>query len=300
MANTRRLLLVDASTIMYRACHVHRGLSSASGEFTGGVFGFLGQVCTAILKTGATELLVVLDSPPYRKEADMQSVFKGDRKASSDPDLQEKVATTKKQVKQLLARTGIPHFALAGAEADDVIGHICKTCPDVDCVIASGDSDMYQLLSENVSMHKGGKHPVFYTHKDFTQEFGVLPKHWVNIISAAGSHNNVPGVRKGVAIKTALKFLGPNANAVQWMTEDEYEVYRRNVKLNRLPYKKIRPELADASITTMWTFYPAELYRAAGLWDIRITQVMQEALEQVSSAPKRKSLSIDRGAGRQV
>jgi hypothetical protein len=72
------------------------------------------------------------------------------------------------------------------------------------------------------------------------------------------------------------------------MTEAEHKVYTHNKKLNRLPYKKIERALSQVVVNTKWQLDIKDLYRAVARWDIRTTQVMQEALEQVSVTTKRK------------
>jgi DNA polymerase-1 len=288
MKTETRLLIVDASTIIYRACHTHSGLTNSEGEFTGGVFGFIGQVCTAILRTGATHLLIAFDAPPYLKAEGIAETFKADR--TIDEGLRARVDATKRQLHELIDGVGLPYLKVSGAEADDIIGHVCNSVSVRDlgvAIIMSGDSDMYQLLGDKVSMHKGGKHPPFYGEVDLDKEHGVPPHAWVNIISVAGSHNHVVGVRKGIGIKTAIKLLGPTYDNISWMSPEERKVFAENQKMNLLPFEGLElPPFLMSSVT--WEFNPRTLYQAVARWEIRITEVMVEALAQISHRPLRR------------
>ena len=84
---TRRLLAVDLSNQIYRACHAHNQLSF-DGVFTGGLYGFMQSVSKAIEVSRATDLLVCRDMKPYLRTRDYPE-YKALRKKNVDPEMKE-------------------------------------------------------------------------------------------------------------------------------------------------------------------------------------------------------------------
>ena len=118
----RILLLVDLSNISYKSSAAHSTLFSSDGEFTGGLYGFIGALAKAIDATGATHVCICEDHRPYRRSK-LYPEYKQIRAVSKDKELASKVTTTVEQIRKLCEVTGWPIWAVAEFEADDLIGH---------------------------------------------------------------------------------------------------------------------------------------------------------------------------------
>lgn len=282
-----RLLMVDSSTVIHRACYAASQLHSSDGTFTGGLFSFINQVTTGILKTASTAAVLVFDSKPYLKARELQntSTYKGDRK----PDAEEhakKVAETKRLVTAWATALDFPVLSKPGAECDDIMARVCsaRSKQSGSTVLMTGDTDLYQCLAyENVSQYRGGKHAQNYTRSDFVSEFAIPPEQWVDVIAAAGSHNGVPGVRRLLGVKTAIKNLQKHGKPKNWLTPSEWEQFTRNKRIACLPYRGLKFKPSDIQITP-FRYTRRLLVQQLARYEIQLTKQMDEAFSQIASS----------------
>ena len=109
---------------------------------------------------------------------------------------------------------GYKLVTLDGFEADDILGTFALYCEknNYECVLATGDRDILQLVSRNVTVRiastKFGKaESTFYDLEKVKEEYGVLPKSLVDIKALQGdTSDNIPGV-KGIGQKTAIDLI---------------------------------------------------------------------------------------------
>ena len=93
-------------------------------------------------------------------------------------------------------------------EADDVIGTLALQGSDkgFKVFIASGDKDMAQLVSSEVTVIDDQKNSV-WDEKGVLEKFGVKANQIVDYLTLVGdSSDNIPGIR-GVGLKTLHKRL---------------------------------------------------------------------------------------------
>ena len=85
-----------------------------------------------------------------------------------------------------------------GYEADDILGTFASACEKSgdECVLATGDRDSLQLVSEKTSVHLcTNKDDILYTPQKIMEEYGVTPSELVEIKAIQGdSSDNIPGV----------------------------------------------------------------------------------------------------------
>lgn len=145
--------------------------------------------------------------------------------------------------KEILPRLGFNNnFMRVGFEADDLIAVICRQSfigQDVHCIIASADSDLYQLLSDDTSMYRIHKEDL-YTKQDFTKEYGIDPIFWADVKAMSGCPtDNVDGI-PGVGEVTACKYIrnehsGSKRSKIEKL--ESRKIIDRNMKLVRLPFE---------------------------------------------------------------
>ncbi len=207
MSDTKTLVLVDGSSYLYRAFHAMPDLRAVPGDPasspTGAIRGMINMLQALKKEVPADYAVCVFDAPGPTFRDDLYADYKANRSPMPD-DLRAQIAPIH-EVVQLL---GWPVLAIAGVEADDVIGTLAKAAAGqgIKVVISSGDKDLSQLVDEHITIidtMNGKRRDV----AGVTAEFGVPPALMVDFQALVGDAvDNVPGVPK-VGPKTAAKWL---------------------------------------------------------------------------------------------
>src|SRR6266851_679268 len=209
--SSRKLILVDGSSYLYRASHALPPLSNSKGEPTGAVLGVLNMLNKMIKEESPERIAVVFDAPGRTFRDELFDQYKAHRTPMPD-DLRSQV----QPLLDAVAAMGLPLLRVAGVEADDVIGTLAKQGAEsgYDVLISTGDKDMAQL----VGPHIGLINTMSNTRLDragVKSKFDVFPEQIVDYLALVGdSSDNIPGI-PGVGPKTAAKWLG------QYQTLDE-------------------------------------------------------------------------------
>src|SRR5882724_11219987 len=209
--SSRKLILVDGSSYLYRAFHALPPLSNSKGEPTGAVLGVLNMLNKMIKEESPERIAVVFDAPGRTFRDELFDQYKAHRTPMPD-DLRSQV----QPLLDAVAAMGLPLLRVAGVEADDVIGTLAKQGAEsgYDVLISTGDKDMAQL----VGPHIGLINTMSNTRLDragVKSKFDVFPEQIVDYLALVGdSSDNIPGIA-GVGPKTAAKWLS------QYHTLDE-------------------------------------------------------------------------------
>lgn len=192
----RVLLLVDVSNIMYKALHVHKHLTN-NGVFTGGIYGFMSQVSTAIRENEVSHVIFCFDRKPYFRDMYLDDIeYKAGREYSAET--KAKVETTETAVEILTSY--FTKWAFSGLEADDCIAYgIKRYYHRFDKIIVqTSDTDPYQCFRKDdkkLTFWKNQKDGLF-TYEDFVEKSGVTTgREWLAIDAITGGHN---GLNKGI------------------------------------------------------------------------------------------------------
>lgn len=273
------LLAVDLSYQTYRASSVHRGLTSASRQFTGGLYGFMSSVCKAVRDTDATRVVVCQDIKPYRR-SEQYPEYKLLRRKESDPVLKQLYLDSLPLVLEFCALVGWPLMGVPGFESDDCIGHIVQKYRGRFSRIyaASNDSDLYQLFyCPWFHVFRSSMNDLV-SHTSLHDEFGkpLSPADHSLMTALTGTHNDVAGIPR-VGTGTALKAIR-NPSLLRNLRNAHASTINRNLELIKLPHKDFpyQTELPPMGprVNTR------ELYRWAARYDITVTAAMLEALQQ--------------------
>ena len=85
-----------------------------------------------------------------------------------------------------------------GYEADDILGTFAAACENSgnECVIATGDRDSLQLVSDKTHVHLcTNRDDILYTPGKIREDYGVTPAELIEIKAIQGdSSDNIPGV----------------------------------------------------------------------------------------------------------
>ena len=204
----KRLLLVDAYGLIYRAFHAIPPLTNSRGILTNAAFGFTSILLRAIADAKPTRAIVAFDAPGATHRHQRFPAYKAQR-----PSMPDELRSQVPLVRDLVAALGLPLLEAPGYEADDVIGTIAEQAraEGWQVMIVSGDLDMLQLVGPNVSLlhtAKGGADAmVTYDSAKIFERYGLTPEQIVDFKALKGdSSDNIPGV-PGVGEKTAAKLI---------------------------------------------------------------------------------------------
>lgn len=202
----RNLLIVDLNNIIHKSIHVHPNLySNHKGvtTYTGGLYGFIKQLDSAIEKFEIDNVIICTDQPPYMRSMILKE-YKMNRKPYH-PEFKKKLTDTRNLIFEFANRANITVWSKLGFEADDLIyitcSHFCNDFNKV--VILSNDKDLFQVfeLRGNIFLNIGG---FLYGIDNFYSEYRISALNWAWVATLSGGHNGIPGF-DGIGEKKALK-----------------------------------------------------------------------------------------------
>ncbi len=200
-----KLLVIDGNSIINRAFYGIRLLSNKKGVFTNAITGFFNIYLklTANYKPDAVAVAFDLKAPTFRHKE--YSEYKAGRKG-----MPEELAMQLPYAKEILRAMNVTIIECEGYEADDIIGTLSAVCHESDneCIIATGDRDSFQLITDKVFVNlAGNKEDVLYTPEKIMEVYGVTPPEMIDVKALMGdSSDNIPGVA-GIGEKTALGLI---------------------------------------------------------------------------------------------
>lgn len=245
---SQTLLVLDCHYLCHRAFHAQKDLSH-DGIATGVIFGFLKSI-------GHLKNDFQTDRVAFCFEGDTlwrKVWFKGYKQkriqAEVDPlkikargDLCRQIDALRNHHLRDIGFRNI--FYYPGHESDDVMAKICQE-EKGEVVLVTSDADMYQCLSDNVSMWCPTKKKL-HSKKWFEKEYGIPPWKWAIVKAMAGcGTDGVPGI-PGVGEVTAIKYLrGELSKTAQIYktikSKEAAEIVDRNRKLVKLPFEDPAP-----------------------------------------------------------
>ena len=203
-----KLLAIDGNSILNRAFYGIRLLSNKDGVYTNAVFGFMNILLKLKDEFKPDKIAVAFDlkAPTFRHRE--YAEYKAGRKPMPD-ELRPQFPI----IKELLKNYGCSVIELEGYEADDILGTLSAIYTGEDsCIIATGDRDALQLVTDSVSVvltaTKAG-HPetTVYTPQAVLEKYSVTPSELIDVKALMGdSSDNIPGVA-GIGEKTACKLI---------------------------------------------------------------------------------------------
>ncbi len=200
----KRLLLVDASSYLFRAFHAIQELRSPAGEPTNAIFGVVNMLRKLRQDYPSDYIAAVFDpkGPTFRDE--IYPEYKANRQS-----MPEDLAVQIEPLFETIRALGWPLVVVDGVEADDVIGTLARHAEAVhgwDTLISTGDKDLTQLVSERITWFNTMSNEKL-DPKGVEGKFGVPPERIVDYLALMGDAvDNVPGVEK-VGPKTSAKLI---------------------------------------------------------------------------------------------
>lgn len=237
----RRLIVIDANSIIHRAFHALPPLATKKGELINAVYGFLLVFFKAIREFQPDFFVACFDSPDLTFRHKKFKEYKAKR-----PPAPEKLYEQIPKIKEVLKAFNVPIFEKEGFEADDIIGTISKLAPKkqvlpkIETIILSGDLDTLQLVNPQTKayiLRKGVKEVFLYDEKEVQKKFqGLNPSQLLDFKALRGDpSDNIPGVT-GIGEKTAIDLL---------LKFNSLENLYKEIEENSEKTKNLKPKLKE-------------------------------------------------------
>ena len=198
-----KLLLVDGSNYLFRAFHALPPLTTSKGEPTGAIKGFNGMLRTVHDTVSPDCEICVFDAKGKNFRHELFESYKANR-----PPMPEELRSQIEPIFELVRLQGWPLLQVEGVEADDVLGTLAVQAVAVgwDVVIATGDKDLAQLVSDRIHLINTMTKTVLDREGVF-EKYGVYPERVIDYLALMGDKvDNVPGINK-CGPKTAAKWI---------------------------------------------------------------------------------------------
>jgi len=231
----KTLVLLDAHAIIHRAYHALPEFSSSKGEPTGGLYGISTMLIKIIkdLKPDYIAACYDLPEPTFRKE--IYDDYKAGRPKADDALVSQIIRS-----RDIFEAFHIPVYEKSGFEADDLLGTIVeklKSEDGINIIIASGDMDTLQLVSDNdvvvYTLKKGISDTVIYNEKAVLERFGFKPELLPDFKGLRGDpSDNIIGIT-GIGEKTAsilIQKFGSIENIYEQLKKDKSQFEKVGIK----------------------------------------------------------------------
>lgn len=232
---TKKLLIVDGSNLAFRMYYAleRTGLTSPSGKPSWAIFGFFKALLEVIEREKPTAIVTAFDASRNTFRTEACSYYKANRPSEMPEALKEQWGEIYRGIDLL----GVTRIALAGYEADDIIGTLSLEASREgwQALIFSGDRDILQLVDSNISAIMPSVKGISKLDSAGVKvKLGVPPELVADFKALCGdSSDNIKGV-PGVGKKTAIKLL-EEFNGFE-------EIYRN---INKIPSQSLRKKLIE-------------------------------------------------------
>jgi 5'-3' exonuclease len=262
----RRQLLLDVSSLGYRAFFALKDVRSPDGRPMGTVHGYLDFVTRLLVSRHPDDVVHVYDHD-WRPIA-RTDIYPGYKSARlPDP---EGLPEQFELLRRVLDLTGMPQAQTRDWEAEDAIGALCSQASRSDRIeIVSGDRDLIQLVHDPVVR-------LLFTLRGVTElleldEAGVIEKYGVPAsryaefaILRGDPSDSLPGVR-GVGEKTA-RALVQTYGSLEDLLDDADASSPRPGPLRGKPALRARVREARAYIGAMQRIVPVNADAPVEVW----------------------------------
>lgn len=236
-----KILIIDASVMIYEQFEAVGHLSNSSGEATGLRFGVMRSIASYVKQLGLHKVIMAYDTAAPILKAQGATFYKASRESTPE---KEKMYSQVPALKDMLALTYVDQVWADGYEADDLIGAYSRTLAPHLVYIKTTDNDATQLVNPRVQIYmppkKGTK--AWYKDEDWVRfKFGVEPVMVPYLRSVIGDESDeIPEL--GLAEDKVKSFLNSSVMTHDfhekfeaWLPPDILDRFRLNFKLHSLP-----------------------------------------------------------------
>ncbi len=273
---SQRLLLIDGHSMAFRAFYALpvEKFSTAGGQHTNAVYGFLSMLANLLKEEQPTHLGVAFDVGRSTFRTEMFPDYKAQREAAPEA-FRGQVAL----IQKVLQSMGITTMTRENYEADDIIATLVTATPEgFDTRIVTGDRDYYQLVNEAITVlypRKGVSELDRFTPEAVEEKYGLTPEQYPDFAALRGDpSDNLPNI-PGVGEKTAQKWIrqyGTLANLLDHAEEikgkagNNFRERLDQVCMNRELTQMVRDVPLDVTVEQL-ALAPVDVARVAEVFD---------------------------------
>ena len=203
----KKLMIVDGSSLLYRAFYALPLLATKEGTYTNGIYGFLTMFYRVMEEKEPDYVSIVFDKkgPTFRHEEYKE--YKGTRKSTPSELVQQFP-----MIREILDAMNVKYLELSGFEADDIAGTLAKTGEEkgLEVILVTGDKDYLQLATDKTKVlitRKGISDMEEFDRDKILESYEITPDQLIDLKGLMGDQSdNIPGV-PGIGEKTGLKLL---------------------------------------------------------------------------------------------
>ncbi len=204
-----KLLIVDGSNLLFQMFYgMPARIINHEGKAIQGTLGFVGALLKIIRITDPTHIFVAFDGECENSRTLLDEDYKGNRPDYSGLPEEDTPFSQLPDIYAALEELGICHRETETCEVDDWIAGYGKRYKDMDVVIASQDSDFFQLITERVSILRyRGEKTVVCDPAYLREKLGIYPRQYAAFKSLTGdTADNIRGAEK-IGPKTAAELM---------------------------------------------------------------------------------------------
>ena len=202
-----KFLIIDGSSLFFRAFYALPLLKTKRGLYTNAIYGFVMMVENAIEKINPSHVAVCFDMKGKTFRSDIYKDYKGTRQKTPN-ELEQQWPL----VRDILGHMNIKILESPVYEADDIAGTLAKLGSEegFENYLLTGDKDYFQLVNENTKVlftRKGITDMDIITVEKIEEDYGIEPLEFIELKALMGdSSDNIPGIY-GIGEKTGLKLV---------------------------------------------------------------------------------------------
>ena len=203
------LLLVDGSNLLFQMFYgMPARIVNAQGRPIQGTVGFVGALLKIIRMVCPTHVAVLFDGECHNVRTELDSEYKANREDFSQLPEEDTPFSQLPDIFAALDYLGIRYAETTDCEADDWMAAFAVNNDGREVVIASQDSDLFQLITDQVHILRyRGEKTVLCNEQYIRQKLGIAPNQYAAFKALTGdSSDHIRGVEK-VGPKTAAALL---------------------------------------------------------------------------------------------
>lgn len=210
-----RLLIVDGHNLLFQMFFgMPARIVNKSGKPIQGVIGFVGALNKMLKWFNPKYTVVLFDGEHGNSRLEILDSYKGNRLDYSEVEEEFNPFSQLPFIYAALDFMNIKHIEVEEDEADDVISsYVYKCQEETKIIIASFDSDFFQLINENVEIFRyRGNNSYICDATYLFNKYKIAPRQYAFFKSLVGdSADNIKGIKK-IGIKTAAKLVNQFAD----------------------------------------------------------------------------------------
>ena len=205
-----KLLIVDGSNLLFQMFYgMPARIVNATGKPIQGTLGFVGALLKILRLVQPTHAAVVFDGECANPRRELDPDYKANREDLTQLPEEDTPFSQLPDIFAALTYLGIPYRETADCEADDWMARFARQYGSSrEVVIVSQDSDLFQLIDQNVKIlrYRGDK-TVLCDENYIVEKLGIVPGRYAAFKALTGdSSDNIPGIPK-IGPKTAAALI---------------------------------------------------------------------------------------------